>query len=71
MVAYLWVIVKDVTYPMGEAVMISILSETMILSGDSVRMEVGVLILMMLLIRLPTVPLCLPCFVLGSCLSAE
>jgi hypothetical protein len=39
----------------------------MMLSGDSVRMEVGVLI-MMLLIRLPTVPLCLPCFVLGSCL---
>lgn len=47
------------------------LGETMILSGDSVRMEVGVLILMMLLIRLPTVLLCLPCFVLGSCLSAE
>jgi len=47
------------------------LGETMILSGDSARMEVGVLILMMLLIRLPTVPLCLPCFVLGSCLSAE
>jgi hypothetical protein len=47
------------------------LGETMMLSGDSMRIEGWCFDINVASDTQVTVPLCLPCFVSGSCLSAQ